>query len=131
MADQRACRLCRHRVWDHNILIGCEFCSCLATRGEASPRTENEEFVTPISSVQCLAMYRKTEKKEEPMPQDQRVDMDRMRDFVAGLEATSDAANGYARLDVALVIDDPKDGSPVLHGNYVGGKWSVRVVPSG
>lgn len=37
-----ACRFCRHKYSEHRLDVGCPHCSCLATRGEASPRTDAE-----------------------------------------------------------------------------------------
>lgn len=37
-----ACRFCRHDQYTHNLIQGCTSCDCLATPGEAAPRTDAE-----------------------------------------------------------------------------------------
>lgn len=56
-APQDACRLCRHPVRIHNRIIGCQTCTCMATQGEASPRTDAELAIEPIRSNQYRPPY--------------------------------------------------------------------------
>lgn len=42
MPTKLACRFCTHPVSSHNRMRGCVHCTCLATPGEANPRTEAE-----------------------------------------------------------------------------------------
>lgn len=47
--NANACRFCHHAVARHNNMEGCEYCSCLGTKGEARPRT-GKEMDQPVLS---------------------------------------------------------------------------------
>lgn len=51
------CRHCQHAVTDHDRQIGCVWCSCMATPGEANPRTTPEAQRTILLSAQCNATH--------------------------------------------------------------------------
>lgn len=58
-----ACRFCHHRHAEHNPIVGCLHCRCMAHPSEAMPRTEKEDAVVPIAPGKYLDKYRP---KEEP-----------------------------------------------------------------
>ncbi|MER7331742.1 MULTISPECIES: hypothetical protein [unclassified Micromonospora] len=52
-----ACRFCRHDQYTHNLIQGCVSCDCLATPGEAAPRTDAELDAPILPSGQVSPGY--------------------------------------------------------------------------
>jgi hypothetical protein len=52
-----ACRLCRHDQYDHNLMVGCPNCWCMATPNEASPRSDREDSFSILPPGQYLPGY--------------------------------------------------------------------------
>lgn len=61
-----ACRWCKHAVADHNRSVGCEACTCMATPGEATPRTSIELDVRPFAHNHIVVGYARRRPKTAP-----------------------------------------------------------------
>lgn len=53
-----ACRFCQHDQYEHNLDVGCPFCRCMATPGEADARTDVEMGLTILPPNDYVAGYR-------------------------------------------------------------------------
>jgi len=64
-----ACRFCRHDVEEHNVIVGCPYCTCAGTPGECRPRSDAQLDYPVISPTQMYgryAPYRQREPEPEP-----------------------------------------------------------------
>lgn len=51
------CRFCRHALDAHNLEDGCTNCICLATPGEGTPRTTEEQDLPILGPGEALPRY--------------------------------------------------------------------------
>lgn len=55
--SELACRMCWHGVSTHNLIVGCQHCTCLATPGEANPRVPRDLDRHPIPTWEARTGY--------------------------------------------------------------------------
>ena len=66
LVGRYACRLCRHDQWEHDRIVGCPHCPCVATPGEAGARTDRELDFAILPASECLPGYSPLRVDPEP-----------------------------------------------------------------
>jgi hypothetical protein len=63
-----ACYLCQHDQYEHNLIQGCPYCTCMATPAEAGRRSTDAAILSPTFAITPYSLMPKVTPRKKSYP---------------------------------------------------------------